>query len=308
MTPATQSAGPGTGLGYSVTVTNTDRTACPQTTFNLKPTLPSGWTGSVSPSLVTVAPGESVAATLSVTSPATAAAGSYALSATATDAANTAHAGTGNATYTVVVPCTRAAPTLSASPSRQGGSAGTQLSYSLSVTNKDRGSCTASTLTLGRILPSGWSGTISPSTVTLGPGQSAAAKLSVTAATTALPGTYEVAVQAVDGTTTGHTGSSAVLVDVVGGDTQAPTAPGSLTATVTSSQVSLGWAASTDNLGVTGYAVWRNGARIATTTTRGYVDTSVAARSKYTYYVTAFDAAGNASAASNTVTVRTRNR
>src|SRR4029079_523583 len=56
--------------------------------------------------------------------------------------------------------------------------------------------------------------------------------------------------------------------------------------------------ASTDNIGVTGYKVFRGGVQIATTTTPSYSNTGLAASTSYSYTVAAYDAAGNASAPS----------
>jgi len=90
-------------------------------------------------------------------------------------------------------------------------------------------------------------------------------------------------------------------------DTQAPTAPGSLTATaVSSSQINLTWTASTDNVGVTGFDVYRNGALVASSTSLSFSDTGLAASTAYSYTVKAKDAAGNVSAASNTATATTQ--
>jgi chitodextrinase len=92
------------------------------------------------------------------------------------------------------------------------------------------------------------------------------------------------------------------------GDTTPPSTPGSLAATATtSSSVSLAWNASTDNIGVTGYVVSRNGTEIATTGTgTTYTDTGRTPSTSYTYTVKARDAAGNTSGASNTVTATTQ--
>ena len=79
-------------------------------------------------------------------------------------------------------------------------------------------------------------------------------------------------------------------------DTQAPTTPTSLTATpVSDSQIDLSWTASTDNVAVVGYNVYRDGVKIATTATTMYSNTGLAAATTYAYTVTAFDAAGNTS-------------
>jgi chitodextrinase len=91
-----------------------------------------------------------------------------------------------------------------------------------------------------------------------------------------------------------------------GGDTQPPTAPGNLTATGhTSSSISLSWTASTDNVGVTGYQIRLSGAVVATTTATSYTATGLNPSTTYSYTVTAFDAAGNVSAPSNTATATT---
>ncbi|GAA5051685.1 chitinase [Thermocatellispora tengchongensis] len=95
-----------------------------------------------------------------------------------------------------------------------------------------------------------------------------------------------------------------------GDDTSAPTVPGNLRSTAaTSSSVSLAWNASTDNVGVTGYEVYRGGTLVTTTggTATTYTDTGLAASTTYTYTVRARDAAGNRSAASNQISVTTSN-
>ena len=85
-------------------------------------------------------------------------------------------------------------------------------------------------------------------------------------------------------------------------DTQAPTTPANLTASAaSSSQINLSWSASTDNVGVAGYKLYRNGGTtpIATVTSgTTYQDTGLAAAKSYSYTVAAYDAAGNTSAQS----------
>lgn len=91
-------------------------------------------------------------------------------------------------------------------------------------------------------------------------------------------------------------------------DTSAPSAPGALTASVASStQVNLSWAASTDNVAVTGYQVERcqgagcaNFARIATPSITSYGDAGLTSGNSYSYRVRATDAAGNVSGYSPT--------
>lgn len=89
-------------------------------------------------------------------------------------------------------------------------------------------------------------------------------------------------------------------------DAAAPTAPANLaTSAMTSFAVHLTWSASTDNVGVTGYRVYRNSTHIATVSAPGYTDSSVSGRVAYSYYVVAYDAAGNLSQPSNVLSVTT---
>ncbi|MCO6707385.1 glycoside hydrolase family 6 protein [Streptomyces sp. CHA1] len=79
-------------------------------------------------------------------------------------------------------------------------------------------------------------------------------------------------------------------------DTTAPTAPTGLKTTATSATtVSLAWTAATDDTGVTGYDVYRDGTRIGSTTTTAYADSGLTSGTAYTYTVRAKDAAGNVS-------------
>src|SRR5438445_6448393 len=89
-------------------------------------------------------------------------------------------------------------------------------------------------------------------------------------------------------------------------DTTPPSVPTCLTATaISSSQINLSWTASTDNVGVTGYNVYRGGTKIGTSTTTSYSDTGLTASTTYSYTVAAFDAASNTSAQSASASATT---
>ncbi|NBE99937.1 chitinase [Nonomuraea sp. KC401] len=91
-----------------------------------------------------------------------------------------------------------------------------------------------------------------------------------------------------------------------GGDTTAPSVPGNLRTTgVTDRSVSLAWNASTDNVGVTGYEVYRGGTLVSTVTGTTHTDAGLSPETRYSYTVRARDAAGNRSAAGNTVNATT---
>src|SRR5206468_3922507 len=92
-------------------------------------------------------------------------------------------------------------------------------------------------------------------------------------------------------------------------DTTPPSTPTGLTAAVAGSSnpsgANLSWSASTDNVGVTGYIVRRNGVQVATPATTSFADTGLSAATTYTYTVAARDAAGNSSPNSTSVSVTT---
>jgi fibronectin type 3 domain-containing protein len=92
-------------------------------------------------------------------------------------------------------------------------------------------------------------------------------------------------------------------------DTTAPSAPTDLTAVGSNSTtINLSWTASTDNVDVVGYSVFRDGGAtaIATVSVTNFSDTGLGIGSTHTYTVKALDAANNVSAASNAVTASTQ--
>ncbi|OGA47705.1 MAG: hypothetical protein A3G25_16810 [Betaproteobacteria bacterium RIFCSPLOWO2_12_FULL_63_13] len=90
-------------------------------------------------------------------------------------------------------------------------------------------------------------------------------------------------------------------------DTQAPTVPTGLKAAGTSTgAIYLSWTASTDNVGVTAYRIYRGGTALAVlgNVTR-YTDTGLSAGTAYQYSIAACDRAGNCSEQSASVSATT---
>ena len=86
-------------------------------------------------------------------------------------------------------------------------------------------------------------------------------------------------------------------------DTQAPSVPANLSATVVScTQINLSWDASTDNVGVTGYNIYRNSVYFTSVTNTVYSDIGLTPNTDYGYAIAAYDAAGNISAQCQVVT------
>ncbi|NCC51257.1 MAG: hypothetical protein EOM20_08585 [Spartobacteria bacterium] len=89
-------------------------------------------------------------------------------------------------------------------------------------------------------------------------------------------------------------------------DHQAPTIPGDMAGTAVSpTQVDLTWSAASDNIAVAGYKIYRNDVEIASTASLSYSAINLTAGTAYSFYVRAFDAAGNYSGLSDTVNVTT---
>jgi hypothetical protein len=104
------------------------------------------------------------------------------------------------------------------------------------------------------------------------------------------------------------TSLSVTVGNTTSSDTVPPTAPSNLVSSaIYVNQINLVWQGSTDNVGVGGYAILRNGVKIATTPSSNltYNDNSVSGGTTYTYTVEAYDAAGNYSSPSNSLVVTT---
>lgn len=109
---------------------------------------------------------------------------------------------------------------------------------------------------------------------------------------------YTYAVTTIDGA--GNESAPSVSATATAGaarDSQKPSTPGALTATADGSAVRLSWQQASDDRGVLGYVVYRNGVVAATVADTNWTDQSVAPSTAYRYDVVAFDAAQNYSAA-----------
>lgn len=116
------------------------------------------------------------------------------------------------------------------------------------------------------------------------------------------PGTYYYQFRVVDG----YANFKDQWVSFTVNDASAPSTPVGLTASnITSYSFNLSWTASTDNVGVTGYEVFRNGTSLGTTASTSFSVTGLALGTNYSMTVRARDAAGNWSAQSAPLSVTT---
>ena len=119
------------------------------------------------------------------------------------------------------------------------------------------------------------------------------------------PGTYTLTVSKTGYTT--QTGTAAVTAGatttkdftLVSSDATPPSVPQNLRRTALSkNSITIAWDASTDNVGVVGYRIYRDGTQVGTSTTTTYTDTGLSANTGYSYQVDAYDGRPNYSAKS----------
>jgi len=92
--------------------------------------------------------------------------------------------------------------------------------------------------------------------------------------------------------------------DTVTVDNLSPVAPVLMIDSVGETSATLTWECS-DNVGVESYDIYRNDEFVTSVTTNSYTDSALAEGTSYTYYVIAYDASGNKSDNSNTITINT---
>jgi large repetitive protein len=117
--------------------------------------------------------------------------------------------------------------------------------------------------------------------------------------------TYTYAVRAYDaaGNVSGRTSLKSIKAS------QAPTTPTGVTISLSNGDPRLSWNASTDNVAVVGYIIYRStnggkGSEIARTSSSTFTDTSARSGRRYYYNIRAYDAAGNMSSRSTIVSIR----
>jgi chitodextrinase len=117
---------------------------------------------------------------------------------------------------------------------------------------------------------------------------------------------YHYRVKSKDAVGNSSTSGDHTFTTLVPPDTQAPTVPGNLKAIpVSTSRINVSWIASTDNIRVVGYRIYRNGAQIVTTAGTSYQNTGLFPSTTYRYAVSAYDSAGNSSPRSEEVSATT---
>ncbi|WP_110456651.1 Ig-like domain-containing protein [Shewanella algidipiscicola] len=182
----------GTQVVYRGTLINRDNNACSASDYEIAANVPTGWTANHQ--RISLSPGEQRDVSIYVTSLPEASAGIYDFDISAQHVDEPLYRVTDSATYTVASPvavCERAAPILTLiSANDTEVVAGTQVSYGISVTNKDTEACDSSSFDLSAQLSSGWHS--SQNQLLLAPGQTSQANIVVTSDLNSESGAYEV--------------------------------------------------------------------------------------------------------------------
>jgi chitodextrinase len=119
---------------------------------------------------------------------------------------------------------------------------------------------------------------------------------------------YQVMAYDAKGNTSGLSNSASLTTPAVP-DTTPPSQPANLSASaISSSQINLSWSASSDNIGVASYDIYRNNTKIASVagSSTSFGDAGLSASTTYSYFVIAKDATGNASPASSPTSATTQ--
>ena len=116
---------------------------------------------------------------------------------------------------------------------------------------------------------------------------------------------YVFTVKAKDASNNISVSSNAVTVTTLAPDTEAPTAPSLSASGTTNVSTTLTFTGATDNIGVTAYEIYKDGALIATVNNSPYTVNGLSASTTYIFTVKAKDDAGNVSPLSNAVYVTT---
>ena len=106
-------------------------------------------------------------------------------------------------------------PSVSVAPGSQSGTAGSTLSFIVSVTNTDSPECAPGLFKLAGQVPAGWNASLNTDTMSLMPGESGSATWDVTSPVTAAPNSHALQLQVTHGadSTLGASASAVYLIE-----------------------------------------------------------------------------------------------
>jgi M6 family metalloprotease-like protein len=211
LSPSNPTVTAGGSTSLTVTVKSNNAAACPAAAYSLTAVQPSGFTGTLSTTSLTLAGGASGTAALSET--AGTSVGTFALSVNATDTTDTADVGTGTTNITTAAACVTANPSVSLSPSAVTLAAGASSALTVTLKNNNSSACAAASFNLTAVQPTGFTGTFSKASITsLASGASTTATITEKAGTAS--GAFPLSVTGTNASTATLFGSGTATLTV----------------------------------------------------------------------------------------------
>ncbi len=174
----------------------------------------------------------------------------------------------------------------------------------MTITNADTSGCQNNSF---KVFTDGIGGyaIASPDNLTLAPGASQTVTVNVTPSTQYADNYYSSSWSVISNSLGNTVTQGSFIYQLsTAADTTAPSVPGNFKVDVKGSSVNtLSWTGSSDNLGVAGYSIYRDGINIDATPNSYYVDTTAQPSTTYSYYIQAYDHKNNKSASTSTITV-----
>lgn len=180
ISPSGISVSAGASTALTVTLKNNNSSACAATGFNLAAVQPAGFSGTFSnAAIAALASGSSGSVTL--TEKAGTTGGTFTVSVTGTDSARSTSKATGTASVTVNVQatCVAVAPVVALSPAKAWVILGGSATYSINVTNSNASICGTTAYAIAAVQPTGLTGSLSATTLTLAAGASGTVTMTV---------------------------------------------------------------------------------------------------------------------------------
>ena len=199
--------------------------------------------------------------------------------------------------------CVRADPTMTVTPSEsQWVPAGTPVTYTLSLTNRDNAGCTAATFDLQANAPTGWSATFATTPLTAAPGATASATVTITSPTSLGDGFYTIGLSATNRAATTFSASSSVTYVVR--NAVAPTITSQPQSQTVTAPTMAAFNVTASGTAPLSYQWQKNGANIAGATSASYTTpATTTADSGSSYRVVVNNSAGSATSSAATLTV-----
>lgn len=212
----------GTTVNHSLIIKNNDVSTLNQSTFYVSAMIPTNWTASIEPSIITLDPDANSTIVLTFSPPSTTRPQQYTLTINVLSIDHPdLQTNFSLLTEVIVPPSEHAPPSLTVSPPHYIGLDNFSAQYDINIRNNDAPSFPPTAFTINTTVPTDWTSNTNPSTITLAPGESASTTLTITAPSTATPQNYTFTVTVIHNTNTSYNSATTgiFLVKTQNGET-----------------------------------------------------------------------------------------